>query len=199
MRPAGAAIPAGTKEHPQDQPRHRPASIPAREVTPGEYRRPGLGQRGDGHGPRRAGLPGRRRSHRDGGRDPGAVPADAGAGPCDGHRGSDLRAGRVHRRAGVFRRRGLQPAGVADQPDRRHNQGRCGGVYRVGPAGGGASGGRGGAGGWSPGIFVDIFIMLLLVPDCQIGAHNLLGLSCRADVVSGRDCNIARCSRTRRS
>ena len=52
---------------------------------------------------------------------------------------------------------------------------------------------------WSPGIFVDISIMLLLVPDCQIGAHNLLGLSWRADVVSGRDCNIARCSRTRRS
>ena len=53
--------------------------------------------------------------------------------------------------------------------------------------------------GWSPGIFVDISIMLLLVPDCQIGARNPLGLSCRADVVSGRDCNIARCSRTRRS
>ena len=52
---------------------------------------------------------------------------------------------------------------------------------------------------WSPGIFVDIFIMLLLVPDCQIAARNPLGLSCRADVVSGRDCNIARCSRTRRS
>ena len=52
---------------------------------------------------------------------------------------------------------------------------------------------------WSPGIFVDISIMLLLVPDCQIGARNPLGLSCRADVVSGRDCNIARCSRTRRS
>ena len=52
---------------------------------------------------------------------------------------------------------------------------------------------------WSPGIFVDISIMLLLVPDCQIAARNPLGLSCRADVVSGRDCNIARCSRTRRS
>ena len=52
---------------------------------------------------------------------------------------------------------------------------------------------------WSPGIFVDISIMLLLVPNCQIGARNPLGLSCRADVVSGRDCNIARCSRTRRS
>ena len=53
--------------------------------------------------------------------------------------------------------------------------------------------------GWSPGNFVDISIMLLLVPNCQIGARNPLGLSCRADVVSGRDCNIARCSRTRRS
>ena len=52
---------------------------------------------------------------------------------------------------------------------------------------------------WSPGIFVDISIMLLLVPNCQIGARNPLGLSCRADVVSGRDCNIARCTRTRRS
>ena len=52
---------------------------------------------------------------------------------------------------------------------------------------------------WSPGIFVDISIMLLLVPNCQIGARNPLGLPCRADVVSGRDCNIARCSRTRRS
>ena len=57
----------------------------------------------------------------------------------------------------------------------------------------------GGGDRWSPGIFVDISIMLLLVPDCQIGARNPLGLSCRADVVSGRDCNIARCSRTRRS
>ena len=52
---------------------------------------------------------------------------------------------------------------------------------------------------WSPGIFVDISIMLLLVPNCQVGARNPLGLSCRADVVSGRDCNIARCTRTRRS
>jgi len=52
---------------------------------------------------------------------------------------------------------------------------------------------------WSPGNFVDISIMPLLVPNCQIGARNPLGLSCRADVVSGRDCNIARCSRTRRS
>ena len=52
---------------------------------------------------------------------------------------------------------------------------------------------------WSPGNFVDISIMLLLVPNCQIGARNPLGLSYRADVVSGRDCNIARCSRTRRS
>ena len=52
---------------------------------------------------------------------------------------------------------------------------------------------------WSPGNFVDISIMLLLVPNCQIGARNPLGLSCRAGVVSGRDCNIARCSRTRRS
>ena len=52
---------------------------------------------------------------------------------------------------------------------------------------------------WSPGIFVDNSIMLLLVPNCQVGARNPLGLSCRADVVSGRDCNIARCSRTRRS
>ena len=52
---------------------------------------------------------------------------------------------------------------------------------------------------WSPRIFVDISIMLLLVSNCQIGARNPLGLSCRADVVSGRDCNIARCSRTRRS
>ena len=52
---------------------------------------------------------------------------------------------------------------------------------------------------WSPGNFVDISIMLLLVPNCQIGARNPLGLSCRADAVSGRDCNIARCSRTRRS
>ena len=53
--------------------------------------------------------------------------------------------------------------------------------------------------GWSPGNFVDISIMLLLVSNCQIGARNPLGLSCRADVASGRDCNIARCSRTRRS
>ena len=53
--------------------------------------------------------------------------------------------------------------------------------------------------GWSPGNFVDTSIMLLLVSNCQIGARNPLGLSCRADVVSGRDCNIARCSRTRRS
>ena len=52
---------------------------------------------------------------------------------------------------------------------------------------------------WSPGNFVDISIMLLLVSNCQIGARNPLGLSCRADVVSGRDYNIARCSRTRRS
>ena len=52
---------------------------------------------------------------------------------------------------------------------------------------------------WSPGIFVDISIMLLFVPNCQVGARNPLGLSCRADVVSGRDCNIARCSQTRRS
>ena len=52
---------------------------------------------------------------------------------------------------------------------------------------------------WSPGNFVDTSIMPLLVPNCQIGARNPLGLSCRADVVSGRDCNIARCSRTRRS
>ena len=28
---------------------------------------------------------------------------------------------------------------------------------------------------WSPGNFVDISIMLLLVPDCQIGARNPLG------------------------
>ena len=47
---------------------------------------------------------------------------------------------------------------------------------------------------WSPGNFVDTSIMLLLVSNCQIGARNPLGLSCRADVVSGRDCNIARCS-----
>ena len=52
---------------------------------------------------------------------------------------------------------------------------------------------------WSPRTFVDISIMLLLVPNCQVGARNPLGLSCRAGVVSGRDCNIARCSRTRRS
>ena len=52
---------------------------------------------------------------------------------------------------------------------------------------------------WSPGNFVDISIMLLLVSNCQIGARNPMGLSCRADVASGRDCNIARCSRTRRS
>src|SRR5271157_4913716 len=50
---------------------------------------------------------------------------------------------------------------------------------------------------WSPGNFVDISIMLLLVSNCQIGARNPLGLSCRADVVSGRDCNIARCSQRR--
>ena len=52
---------------------------------------------------------------------------------------------------------------------------------------------------WSPGIFVDNSIMPLLVPNCQVGARNPLGLPCRADVASGRDCNIARCSRIRRS
>ena len=57
---------------------------------------------------------------RDGGRDPGPVPADAGAGPLDRHRGADLDPGRVHRRPGLLRGRGLQPAGVADQPDPGH-------------------------------------------------------------------------------
>ena len=47
---------------------------------------------------------------------------------------------------GYSRRCGLQPEGVADQPDRDH-QGRRGGLYRVGPPGRRASAGRGGAGG----------------------------------------------------
>ena len=46
--------------------------------------------------------------------------------------------GGVHRRAGIFRGRGLQPAGLADQPDPGH-QGDRGRVHRVGAAGGGAS------------------------------------------------------------
>ena len=54
--------------------------------------------------------------------------------------------GRVHRRAGLQRGRGLQPAGVADQPHAGH-QGDRGGLHRVGAAGRSASGGRGGAGG----------------------------------------------------
>jgi len=76
---------------------------------------------------------------------PGAVPAGAGAGPFDVHRGADRDSGAVHRRAGVLRGRGLQSAGVADQPDQGH-QGCRGGVYRVGPAGRRASRGRRGAG-----------------------------------------------------
>ena len=102
-----------------------------------------------------------------------------------------------------------QIAEGAGAPGRGERAGQAGGG-RAGPGGGdrGAAGGGEGdlpgldglpGAAWSPGIFVDISIMLLLVPDCQIGAHKLLGLSCRADVVSGRDCNIARCSRTRRS
>ena len=52
--------------------------------------------------------------------------------------GADLDPGRVHRRAGLHRRRGLQPAGVADAPDRDHLRGGHR-PYRVGEAGPGAS------------------------------------------------------------
>ncbi len=111
---------------------------------PGGYR-PSFRQRGNGHGARRAGVPGRGRRHRDGGRHPGPAAADARAGPCDGHRGPHLGPGRVHRRAGLLRGCGLQPAGVADQQD-PHHQGRRGRLYRVGPPRRRASGGRGRAG-----------------------------------------------------
>ena len=47
---------------------------------------------------------------------------------------------------GYSRGRGLQPAGVADQPHAGHQGGR-GGLHRVGPAGRSAPAGRGGAGG----------------------------------------------------
>ena len=65
---------------------------------------------------------------------------------CDGHRGADLGPGRVHLRPGVFRGCGLQPAGVADQPDpgspRAPRSAYTAWVRRAA----GASGGRGGAG-----------------------------------------------------
>ena len=68
----------------------------------------------------RDGLPGRRRSHRDGGRDPGAVPAGPRAGQLDGHRRPHRDPRGIHLRPGVLRGSGLQSAGVADQPDQGH-------------------------------------------------------------------------------
>ena len=91
------------------------------------------------------GLPVCGRRHGDGGRDPGAVPSGPRAGQLDGHRRPGLDPGRVHRRPGLFRRRRLQPAGLADPQDRDH-PGHRGGAHRVGPPGRGASAGRGGAG-----------------------------------------------------
>ena len=146
--PGRRPIPAGRRRTQEQR------QVPAREHPPeggdpGEYAA-GFGQRGDGHGARRAGLPGRRGRHRDGGRDPGPVPADAGAGQLDGHRGAGLDPGRVHRRAGLLRGRGLQPAGLADQPDPRH-QGRRG---RPTPRGsGGPRRIRWSRGRWRPGRY----------------------------------------------
>ena len=94
----------------------------------------------------RDGLPVRRRRDRDGGRDPGAVPAGAGAGQLDGHCGAGLDPGGVHLQPGLFCGCGLQPEGVADPQDRDH-PGRRGGLHRVGPPGRRASAGRAGAGG----------------------------------------------------
>ena len=52
--------------------------------------------------------------------EPGRVPAGAGADRRDRHRGAGLVPGRVHRRQGYSRGRGLQRAGVADAQDRGH-------------------------------------------------------------------------------
>ena len=144
--PGWTSIPAGRRRTPRNSDDTGPRAS-RREVNPGGYR-PGLRQRqrGDRHGARGAGLPGRRGRHRDGRRHPGPVPADARAGHRDGHRGAGLHPGRVHLRPGILRRRGLQPEGLADQPDPDH-QGRRGGVHRVGPAGRRAPAGRAGAGG----------------------------------------------------
>ena len=90
------------------------------------------------------GLPGRDRRDRDGGGDPGALPAGAGAGQLGGHGGADLDPGGVHLRAGVRRGCGLQPAGLADPQD-PCDQRRRRRVHRLGPAGRRASAGRGGA------------------------------------------------------
>ena len=111
-----------------------------REVTQHDERCRVAGQREGGAGDAevRDGLPGRRRRHRDGGRDPGAVPAGPGAGQLDGYRGAGLDPGRVHLRAGILGRRGLQPAGLADPQDPHHHgrRGRpiprgCGGPPRI--------------------------------------------------------------------
>ena len=98
---------------------------PATEVTPVSAPAPALRQheRGDGHGARRAGLPGRRRPGRDDPPGPGRVPARPGAARRGQHRDPGPGPGRVHRRPRLHRRRRLQPHLLADPPD-PHHQGR---------------------------------------------------------------------------
>ena len=62
------------------------------------------------------------------------------------HRGAGLAPGRVHRRGGARRGRGLQRRVLADPPDRDH-PGRRGRAQRVGQAGGHPPAGNGRAGG----------------------------------------------------
>ena len=145
------SAPAAKVEHETEhQARERnPSASSPRGGEPGEpgRHRPAAGQHraGAGDAAVRDGLPGRRRRDRDGRGDPGAVPAGAGAGLLGGDGGADLDPGRVHLRAGLLRRCGLQPAGVADPPD-PCDQGRRRRVHRLGPPRCRASAGRRGAG-----------------------------------------------------
>ena len=63
----------------------------------------------------------------------GRVPAGPGAGRRGRDRGADLDAGRVRRRAGLRRGRGLQPVLVAAAPDPGHPRHRRG-AHRLGQA-----------------------------------------------------------------
>ena len=73
------------------------------------------------------------------------MPADPGAGRRDEHRGPGPDPGRVHRRAGLLGRRGLQPDLLADPPH-AHHQGRGPRAPGLGPPCRRAPGGHRGAG-----------------------------------------------------
>ena len=102
-------------------------------------------QRSSRDSARRAEIPGRRGHHPAGRRDPGTLPADPRAGHRDEHRRPCLPPGRVHLRAGLHRRRRLQPPGLADPQDPRH-KGHRGRLRRLGTPRRRASPGRGRAG-----------------------------------------------------